>query len=130
MLIALGIIKLIPLVVKWFRQLAMSLDGKEEEAKKVEHKNIKIHPIVWILTALLCVASISGVIIGSVGFAKETVKDFDAEDIHDIQSLITNIAYEHGNWVYFSENESEEFERSMEEFADDMEEFADRNNFV
>ncbi|MBN2879246.1 MAG: DUF1700 domain-containing protein [Clostridia bacterium] len=124
-LIALGIIKLIPLVVKWFKQLAMSLDGKTEEAKKVEHKKIKIHPVVWILTVLLCIASISGVIIGSVGFAKEAVKDFDAEDIHDIQSFITNIAYDHGNWVYFSESDSEEFERSMEDFADDMEEFAD-----
>ncbi len=124
-LIALGLIKLIPLVIKWFKQLIYSIDGKTEEAKKLEHKNIKIHPIVWILVSVLFVASICGLIIGGVGFAKEVIENTDIEDIYELEEFIYDFADHHRDLVYYGEFDAKEFEEAMEEFADDMEGFAD-----
>ena len=124
-LIALGIVKLIPIVIKWFKQLYYSLDGKEDKAKKLEYKKIKIHPVVWILVCLLCFASLAGIIGGSVGFAKEVVRDMDMEDVHNLQEFVEDITYNHRGWVYYVGNDAEEFEAVMEDFADDMDDFAD-----
>jgi len=124
-LIAMGIIKLIPLIIKWYKQMIYSLDNKTEKAKAVEYKKVKIHPVVWILVSLLCVASICGTIIGSVGFAREFVSDFEAEDIHEFRDAIRDFVGDHKGWVYYSHDSLEEFEEAMEDFADDMEDFAD-----
>jgi len=124
-LIALGIVKLIPLVVKWYKQLVYSLDGKEEKAKNLEHKKIKIHPIVWILVSLLCLASLGGIIGGGVGFAKEVVRDMDVEDVHSLREFVEDVSHNHRGWVYYGGYDADEFEAAMEDFADDMEDFAD-----
>lgn len=124
-LIALGIVKLIPIIIKWYKQLVYTLDNKSEKAKNVEYKKVKIHPIIWILVSILCVASLCGTIIGSVGFAKEMVEDFDREDVYEFRDMVNELALDHKGWVYYSDSTMEEFEESMEEFADEMEDFAD-----
>ena len=124
-LIALALVKLIPLVIKWFKQMIYSMDGKQDKAKAVEHKKIKIHALVWILVSVLCVASICGMIIGGVGFAKEVVRETEIEDIYELQEFIYEIADNHNGWVYYNENGAMEFEEAMENFADEMEDFAD-----
>ena len=124
-LIALGIVKLIPIVVKWYKQLVYSLDGKQEKAKTLTHKKIKIHPVVWILVSLLCLASLGGIIGGSVGFAKEVVRDMDIEDVHNLREFVEDVSYNHNGWVYYGGYDADEFEAAMEDFAEDMEDFAD-----
>jgi HAAS domain-containing protein len=130
-LIALIIIKLIPLIIKWFKQMLYSLDNKPEKAKAVEYKKIKIHAVIWILVGVICVASICGMIVGGVGFAKEVVTDLDAEEIYEFSDVIRELSYNHGHWGYYGygmngfENAMEDFADDMEDFADDMEDFAD-----
>lgn len=120
-LLAMGIIKLIPLVVKWFRQLGYSLEGSMEKAKAVEHKRIKIHPIVWILVSVLCIASVGGMIFGSIGFTKEMVREIDAEDIYEVRDFVKELVGNNRGWVYYSDDGLEDFEEAMEEFAERME---------
>lgn len=124
-LIALGIVKLIPVVIKWFKQMAYSMDNKPEKAKAVQYKKVKIHALVWILLSLLSVASICGMIVGGVGFAREVVENYDIDDIRELEEFVYDITTDHGRWVYYDEYGAMEFEEAMEEFAEDMEEFAD-----
>jgi len=124
-LIALGIVKLIPVIIKWFKQMAYSLDNKSEKAKAVEYKKIKIHALVWILLSVLCIASICGIIVGGAGFAREVVENYDIDDIRELEEFVYDITTDRGRWVYYDEYGAMEFEEAMEEFAEDMEEFAD-----
>ncbi|MEX1376734.1 MAG: DUF1700 domain-containing protein [Eubacteriales bacterium] len=124
-LIAMGIIKLIPIIVKWFKQMYYSLDNRSEEAKALKHKKVKIHAIVWILVSLLAIASIGGMIFGSIGFAKYVVSNVDAEDIHEFREKVQDWTESHrGGYIYYNGN-VDEFEDIMDDFEDDMDEFAD-----
>lgn len=122
-IIALVLIKLIPLIIKWFKQMLYSLDNKKEKAKAVECKNIKIHAVIWILVGVIIVASICGMIVGGVGFAKEVVNEFEPEDIYEYSEMIRDLSFNH-HFVYYGYG-IDEFEDEMEDFADDMEAFAD-----
>ena len=125
-LIAMGIIKLIPIIIKWYKQMFYSLDNRAAEAKAVKYKKIKIHAIVWILVSLLAVASICGMIFGSIGFAKDVIRNVDAEDIHEFREMVHDwTSHYRGGYIYYSDKDMDEFEDAMDDFADDMEDFAD-----
>ena len=124
-LIGLGIIKLIPLIIKWYKQLFYSLDGKTEKAKNVQYKKIKIHAVFWILLSIICIASLCGMIIGGIGYAKEVVQNYDVEDVYEFRDEIRDFIGSHRGWVYYNGESVDNFEDAMEDFADDMENFAD-----
>lgn len=130
-LMAMGLIKLLPLIIKWFKQMIYSLDGDFVKAKKVEYKKIKIHAVVWILVSLLCIASLCGVIYGSVAFARETVDAVDTDDIYELIDYIRDAATDFDGYVYYSGNGLDDFEDALDEFEANFEgKFHDNNSSI
>jgi len=83
-LIVLGLIKLVILILRWYKNIINGLSKAEEKPIKRPFKMVKIPAWIWIVLVILAVASLGGLIYGGINVGIDAAERYERGEFDEI----------------------------------------------